>query len=60
MKRPVARVHPMTWVTPTERIPGYAIRGRCGHLAGHLTPEEARQLADDLHDAADRLDTHTD
>lgn len=36
-------------------LPGIALWGM-GGLTAHLTPAEARKLADKLHDMADRLD----
>lgn len=57
MKRPTIRLQPWVWKTEDEETPGYLIRGMHGRVAGHLTAAEARQLADDLHDIADELET---
>lgn len=56
MKRPYPRLQVRSWGDGDQQISGYAIRGNCGHITGHLTPAEARAFADELHDAADKME----
>lgn len=55
--RPQAKVRPYEWVDSKtqKRTPGIALLRRRTVLA-HLTADEARSLADKLHDMADALD----
>jgi len=58
--RPTARARTYTWLDRDgTRTRGVALKHRDKILA-HMTPEEARALADRLHDLADRLDTETE
>ncbi|ALG29714.1 hypothetical protein AOZ07_12470 [Glutamicibacter halophytocola] len=52
----IGQVRIQDWITKDkQRINGIQLRGAMG-LAAHLTADEARTLADTLHDMADRLD----
>lgn len=55
-RRPYATVRAWPWKSPgAPDVPGIGIfHGR--KLQAHLTPTEARTMADLLHDLADRLD----
>ena len=54
--RPSVHAKKYNWQTPQgETIPGIALMHRHKVLA-HMTPEEARSMADKLHDMADRLE----
>ncbi|MER8025338.1 hypothetical protein [Glutamicibacter protophormiae] len=48
------------WITKDkQRIPGIRLMGATG-IAAHLTADEARTLADTLHDLSDALDQATE
>lgn len=52
----IGQVRIQDWITKDkQRIRGIRLTGASG-IAGHLTADEARTLADTLHDLADRLD----
>lgn len=54
--RPSASAKKYNWLTPNgETIPGIALMHRHKVLA-HMTPAEARAIADKLHDYADQLE----
>lgn len=54
--RPSAHAKKYNWLTPSgETIPGIAIMHRHKVLA-HMTPEEAKAMADKLHDYADHIE----
>ena len=56
----IGTVRIQDWITQDkQRIKGIRIGGRSG-IAGHLTANEARTLADKLHDLADKLDPQTE
>ncbi|MGO2779708.1 hypothetical protein [Glutamicibacter arilaitensis] len=55
--RPSASAKKYNWLTPNgETIPGIALMHRHKVLA-HMTPVEARAMADKLLDYADKIDT---
>ena len=58
-RRAYAYVRPWTWKHEDRtETPGVGIfRGR--DLIAHLTPDEARTMADQLHDQADRTEQET-
>lgn len=52
----VGSVKIQDWITKDrQRIKGIQLRGASG-IAAHLTADEARELADTLHDLSDRLE----
>lgn len=54
--RPFLTVKPYTWRAPDgTRTPGIALRYG-GLIRAHLTPAEARAMADQLHDYADQIE----
>ncbi|RBL99395.1 hypothetical protein C1H84_15550 [Glutamicibacter soli] len=56
----IGSVRIQEWITKDkQRINGIQLRGAWG-LAAHLTPGEARTLADTLHDLADQLEQATE
>lgn len=55
-RRPYAKVYPYTWMHGDQPTAGIVFRNGFRPFL-HVTPEEARQLADKLHDMADTLDT---
>lgn len=57
-RRPYLKLMPHTWKAKDgTRTPGMALK-YCGLVRAHLTPDEARTLADKLHDLADKQDTN--
>ncbi|QHK18818.1 hypothetical protein GU243_02420 [Pseudarthrobacter psychrotolerans] len=59
IKRPWLLAKPVTWKARDQiRIPGIGLFRRDA-MQAHLTPDEARALADRLHDMADRVDSAT-
>lgn len=54
--RPTIRVTRYIWLDPDRHgLRGIALR-RGNHILAHYTADEARHLADTLHDLADQLD----
>lgn len=55
--RPQAKVRPYVWVDSgtQERTPGIGLLHR-GTVLAHLTANEARSMADRLHDLAEKID----
>lgn len=54
--RPKVKVRPRVWKNGDgTELPGVAIYGGAG-LQAHLTPNQARAMADRLHDLADQLE----
>lgn len=55
-KRPYLKIRRWTWLSEDgSKTPGLALH-HAGKVLAHLTPTEARAMADKLHDYADKLD----
>lgn len=55
-KRPYLKIRRWTWLNVDgSRTPGLAFH-QAGKVLAHLTPAEARAVADKLHDYADRIE----
>lgn len=56
----IGKVWHSTWTDRKtgEQTPGISMGGASG-LAAHLTPDEARTLADQLHDLAEQIESET-
>lgn len=55
-KRPFLTIRPYTWKTPDgTETPGVSLK-HGGQVKAHLTPAEARAMADKLHDYADQTE----
>lgn len=54
--RPSLNARKWTWKEARNETPGIGLMTWAGHLKAHLTPDEARTLADTLHDLADQLE----
>lgn len=55
-RRPFLTVRPYTWRAPDgTRTAGVALK-RGGLIRAHMTPDEARVMADKLHDIADQTE----
>lgn len=55
-RRPYLTVKPYTWRGAYgDRTPGVALK-HGGQIRAHLTPDEARAMADQLHDYADQTE----
>lgn len=55
-KRPYLKIRRWTWLNDDgSKTPGVALH-KTGEVLAHLTPEEARAVADKLHDYADQTE----
>lgn len=58
-RRPYATLIPYTWMRDSHQTPGILFRHGTRPLL-HVTADEARTLADNLHDMADRIEAEPD
>lgn len=58
-RRPYLKLRAYTWkAADGTETPGVALT-YCNQIRAHLTPAEARTMADKLHDLADRVESET-